>query len=80
MFLHVVHTSTCISHTFSAATCITEMAVLMSCWKQHDFTDADCSDEINLFNKCLADSEVSCPLSVQSQKGKNVDAKHNFQK
>ncbi|XP_054774146.1 small ribosomal subunit protein mS37-like [Lytechinus pictus] len=56
-----------------AATCITEMAVLMSCWKQHEFSDADCSEEISLFNKCLADAELLKREATQA--GKTGSAK-----
>ncbi|XP_072165364.1 small ribosomal subunit protein mS37-like [Diadema setosum] len=51
-----------------AATCITEMAVLMSCWKQHDFNDSDCSEEINLFNKCIAEAEATRRQLTQAGK------------
>ncbi|KAI1894458.1 hypothetical protein AGOR_G00116020 [Albula goreensis] len=32
--------------------CITEMSMLMTCWKQNDFNDAICSKEIQSFYKC----------------------------
>ncbi|KAM9726490.1 small ribosomal subunit protein mS37 isoform 1-T9 [Menidia menidia] len=35
------------------ATCITEMSVLMACWKQNSFVDAVCSSEISSFYSCV---------------------------
>ncbi|XP_071604252.1 small ribosomal subunit protein mS37 [Heliangelus exortis] len=39
------------------ATCITEMSVMMACWKQNDFNDAACAEEIRLFYDCVAKAE-----------------------
>ncbi|XP_030626937.1 small ribosomal subunit protein mS37 [Chanos chanos] len=35
------------------ATCVTEMSLLMACWKQNDFKDALCSNEVTTFYKCV---------------------------
>ncbi|XP_047459204.1 coiled-coil-helix-coiled-coil-helix domain-containing protein 1 [Mugil cephalus] len=35
------------------ATCVTEMSVLMACWKQNDFVDGLCSNEISNFYTCV---------------------------
>ncbi|XP_040905047.1 coiled-coil-helix-coiled-coil-helix domain-containing protein 1 [Toxotes jaculatrix] len=35
------------------ATCITEMSILMACWKQNNFVDGLCSSEINSFYTCV---------------------------
>ncbi|KAK2523562.1 Chchd1 [Columba guinea] len=40
------------------ATCITEMSVMMACWKQNDFNDAACAEEIRVFYDCVAKAEV----------------------
>ncbi|XP_008834793.1 coiled-coil-helix-coiled-coil-helix domain-containing protein 1 [Nannospalax galili] len=34
------------------ATCITEMSVMMACWKQNEFRDEACSKEIKDFFDC----------------------------
>ncbi|XP_010141380.1 PREDICTED: coiled-coil-helix-coiled-coil-helix domain-containing protein 1, partial [Buceros rhinoceros silvestris] len=39
------------------ATCITEMSVMMACWKQNDFSDAACAEEIRMFYDCVAKAE-----------------------
>ncbi|NWI83901.1 CHCH1 protein, partial [Dryoscopus gambensis] len=39
------------------ATCITEMSVMMACWKQNDFNDAPCAEEIRMFYDCVAKAE-----------------------
>lgn len=42
------------------ASCITEMSVLMACWKQNNFVDSLCSNEINSFYMCVEKAQV-CP-------------------
>ncbi|NWI53754.1 CHCH1 protein, partial [Calyptomena viridis] len=39
------------------AVCITEMSVMMACWKQNDFNDAACAEEIRMFYDCVAKAE-----------------------
>lgn len=39
-------------------TCITEMSVMMACWKQNDFSDTACAKEIQMFYDCVARAEV----------------------
>ncbi|XP_061856825.1 small ribosomal subunit protein mS37 [Colius striatus] len=39
------------------ATCVTEMSVMMACWKQNDFSDTACAKEIRLFYDCVAKAE-----------------------
>ncbi|NWH52198.1 CHCH1 protein, partial [Fregata magnificens] len=39
------------------ATCITEMSVMMACWKQNDFNDTACAEEIRMFYDCVAKAE-----------------------
>uniref|UniRef100_A0A3Q2T7B5 Coiled-coil-helix-coiled-coil-helix domain containing 1 n=1 Tax=Fundulus heteroclitus TaxID=8078 RepID=A0A3Q2T7B5_FUNHE len=40
------------------ATCITEMSVLMACWKQNNFVDGLCSNEIHSFYTCVQNAQV----------------------
>ncbi|NWW43961.1 CHCH1 protein, partial [Pedionomus torquatus] len=49
------------------ATCITELSVMMACWKQNDFNDAACAEEIRLFYDCVAKAE-------KERKNRNEDA------
>uniref|UniRef100_A0A8C7KJ77 CHCH domain-containing protein n=1 Tax=Oncorhynchus kisutch TaxID=8019 RepID=A0A8C7KJ77_ONCKI len=35
------------------AMCITEMSMMMACWKQNNFADALCSNEMQSFYKCV---------------------------
>ncbi|NXF96621.1 CHCH1 protein, partial [Eubucco bourcierii] len=39
------------------ATCITEMSVMMACWKRNDFNDTACAEEIRMFYDCVAKAE-----------------------
>ncbi|KAI3363002.1 hypothetical protein L3Q82_011517 [Scortum barcoo] len=41
------------------ATCITEMSVLMACWKQNNFVDGLCSNEINSFYICVEKAQTA---------------------
>ena len=36
------------------ATCLNEMANLMTCWKEHEFKDTACAQEIKAFIACTA--------------------------
>ncbi|XP_019357970.1 PREDICTED: coiled-coil-helix-coiled-coil-helix domain-containing protein 1 isoform X1 [Gavialis gangeticus] len=38
--------------------CLTEMMLLMSCWKKNEFSDPPCAGEIRAFHDCLAKSKV----------------------
>ncbi|KAM9380107.1 small ribosomal subunit protein mS37 isoform 2-T2 [Phaethornis superciliosus] len=46
------------------ATCITEMSVMMACWKQNDFNDAACTEEIRMFYDCVAKAEFCLNFST----------------
>ncbi|XP_029525355.1 small ribosomal subunit protein mS37-like isoform X2 [Oncorhynchus nerka] len=35
------------------ATCVTEMSMMMACWKQNNFVDTFCSNEMQSFYKCV---------------------------
>ncbi|KAM4667803.1 small ribosomal subunit protein mS37 [Amazona ochrocephala] len=39
------------------ATCITEMSVMMACWKQNEFNDTACAEEIRMFYDCVEKAE-----------------------
>ncbi|XP_028325083.1 small ribosomal subunit protein mS37 [Gouania willdenowi] len=41
------------------ATCITEMSVLMACWKHNSFIDAPCSSEIQSFYTCVHKAQAA---------------------
>lgn len=43
------------------ATCITEMSLLMACWKQNNFVDSLCSTEMNSFYACVDKAQVCRP-------------------
>ncbi|NXL91462.1 CHCH1 protein, partial [Alectura lathami] len=49
------------------ATCITEMSVMMACWKQNDFSDKACAEEIRMFYDCVARAEVTKPLMKENE-------------
>ncbi|XP_037660695.1 coiled-coil-helix-coiled-coil-helix domain-containing protein 1 [Choloepus didactylus] len=41
------------------ATCITEMSVMMACWKQNEFRDEACKKEIQDFFDCASKAEAA---------------------
>ncbi|KAM9344540.1 small ribosomal subunit protein mS37 [Symphorus nematophorus] len=41
------------------ATCVTEMSILMACWKQNNFTDALCSNEMKSFYTCVEKAQAA---------------------
>ncbi|XP_006004973.1 coiled-coil-helix-coiled-coil-helix domain-containing protein 1 isoform X1 [Latimeria chalumnae] len=40
------------------ATCVTEMSLMMACWKQNEFNDSVCAKEIQDFFHCTAKAEA----------------------
>ena len=52
------------------ATCITEMSVLMACWKQNNFLDGLCSNEVKDFYICVEKAQV-CPHTKQNNQQLN---------
>ncbi|XP_071759832.1 small ribosomal subunit protein mS37 [Centroberyx gerrardi] len=40
------------------ATCITEISVMMVCWKQNNFVDALCSNEMKAFYTCVEKAQA----------------------
>ncbi|XP_038061358.1 coiled-coil-helix-coiled-coil-helix domain-containing protein 1-like [Patiria miniata] len=54
-----------------AAECISEMSVLMACWKKHDYNDADCIEEIKVFQKCCTEAQkVKRDAKIAEKSGK----------
>uniref|UniRef100_A0A3P8RQZ4 Coiled-coil-helix-coiled-coil-helix domain containing 1 n=1 Tax=Amphiprion percula TaxID=161767 RepID=A0A3P8RQZ4_AMPPE len=43
----------------SEATCITEISILMACWKQNNFVDSLCCNETNAFYTCVAKAQAA---------------------
>lgn len=41
------------------ATCITEISILMACWKQNNFVDSLCSAETDAFYACVANARAA---------------------
>uniref|UniRef100_A0A8C7Q569 Coiled-coil-helix-coiled-coil-helix domain containing 1 n=1 Tax=Oncorhynchus mykiss TaxID=8022 RepID=A0A8C7Q569_ONCMY len=46
------------------ATCVTEMSMMMACWKQNNFVDTLCSNEMQSFYTCVEKAQVCCCYSV----------------
>ncbi|XP_037126766.1 coiled-coil-helix-coiled-coil-helix domain-containing protein 1 [Syngnathus acus] len=46
------------------ATCITELSVMMACWKQNNFVDSLCSKEMADFYSCVEKAQVSMKNSA----------------
>ncbi|XP_021115297.1 coiled-coil-helix-coiled-coil-helix domain-containing protein 1 isoform X2 [Heterocephalus glaber] len=40
------------------ATCITEMSVMMACWKENEFRDSACKKEIQDFFECASRTQT----------------------
>ncbi|XP_063819752.1 small ribosomal subunit protein mS37 [Pseudophryne corroboree] len=56
------------SYRLGEATCITEMSVLMACWKENAFSDTVCSKEIKIFNDCVAQAQTARLLGQTEDK------------
>ncbi|XP_015252058.1 PREDICTED: coiled-coil-helix-coiled-coil-helix domain-containing protein 1 [Cyprinodon variegatus] len=41
------------------ASCITEMSLLMACWKQNNFVDGLCSSEVQTFYSCVQKAQAA---------------------
>ncbi|XP_078469633.1 small ribosomal subunit protein mS37 [Lampetra fluviatilis] len=52
------------------ATCITEMMLLMACWRLNNFTDSPCSSEIRAFSNCS--SKTKAQLKDEQDSGKRT--------
>nr|XP_004657984.1 coiled-coil-helix-coiled-coil-helix domain-containing protein 1 [Jaculus jaculus] len=54
------------------ATCITEMSVMMACWKQHEFRDEACRKEIQDFFDCASRAQEARRMrSIQESLGQS---------
>ncbi|XP_056616955.1 coiled-coil-helix-coiled-coil-helix domain-containing protein 1 [Triplophysa dalaica] len=40
------------------ATCVTEMSLVMACWKQNDFNNTVCSKEVTAFYTCVEKTQA----------------------
>ncbi|KAM5141127.1 small ribosomal subunit protein mS37 [Mantella aurantiaca] len=43
----------------SEASCLTEMSVLMACWKENSFNDKVCTNELKIFNECIVTAQAN---------------------
>ncbi|TKS85176.1 Coiled-coil-helix-coiled-coil-helix domain-containing protein 1 [Collichthys lucidus] len=50
------------------ATCVTEMSVMMACWKHNNFVDGLCSNELSAFNTCV-DKALAAMKTKSDQSG-----------
>ncbi|KAG8552155.1 hypothetical protein GDO81_004421 [Engystomops pustulosus] len=50
------------------ATCITEMSVLMACWKENAFSDTACSNPVKDFYECVAREQKARKLGAKEEK------------
>ncbi|KAK7901158.1 hypothetical protein WMY93_017927 [Mugilogobius chulae] len=41
------------------ATCVTEMSLMMACWKQNNFVDDLCSSEVQSFFSCVKAAQAA---------------------
>ncbi|XP_004473848.1 small ribosomal subunit protein mS37 [Dasypus novemcinctus] len=54
------------------ATCVTEMSVMMACWKQNEFRDEACKKEIQDFYDCASKAEAARKMrSIQETPGES---------
>ncbi|XP_062850837.1 coiled-coil-helix-coiled-coil-helix domain-containing protein 1 [Trichomycterus rosablanca] len=49
------------------ASCVTEMALLMACWKQSDFNTALCSNEVTVFYRCIEKAQAEARERAKQQ-------------
>ncbi|XP_061490759.1 small ribosomal subunit protein mS37 [Rhineura floridana] len=60
------------------ASCITEMSLMMACWKQNEFSDTTCAQEIQTFFDCSAKAEAERKERIRQQllgQSENLDSK-----
>ncbi|XP_039623989.1 coiled-coil-helix-coiled-coil-helix domain-containing protein 1 [Polypterus senegalus] len=48
--------------------CITEMSVMMACWKQNNFSNAVCASEVQSFLQCTAQAEAKRKADLEQQR------------
>ncbi|KAM6442454.1 small ribosomal subunit protein mS37 [Liasis olivaceus] len=56
------------------ASCITEMALMMACWKANEFSDSACAKEINTFFECTAKAEAKQKEKTPEESLGNLDS------
>ncbi|XP_053547976.1 coiled-coil-helix-coiled-coil-helix domain-containing protein 1 [Bombina bombina] len=49
------------------ASCVTEMSLMMACWKQNTFIDAPCTKEIQTFFDCVAKAQADKKAGLHRQ-------------
>ncbi|KAK3554173.1 hypothetical protein QTP70_019106 [Hemibagrus guttatus] len=49
------------------ASCVTEMALVMACWKQNDFNTKLCSNELTVFYKCIEKAQAEARDRAKQQ-------------
>ncbi|XP_060780807.1 coiled-coil-helix-coiled-coil-helix domain-containing protein 1 [Neoarius graeffei] len=49
------------------ASCVTEMALVMACWKQNDFNTKLCSNEIDVFYRCIQKAQAEARNQMKQQ-------------
>ncbi|XP_077585071.1 small ribosomal subunit protein mS37 [Stigmatopora nigra] len=55
------------------ATCITELSIMMACWKQNNFVESLCSQEMDEFSSCVKKAQISLNNTIEDtthQKGR----------
>ncbi|XP_026566758.1 coiled-coil-helix-coiled-coil-helix domain-containing protein 1 [Pseudonaja textilis] len=55
------------------ASCVTEMALMMACWKANEFSDSACAKEITTFFECAAKAEAKKKATPEESSG-NLDS------
>ncbi|XP_030012374.1 small ribosomal subunit protein mS37 [Sphaeramia orbicularis] len=52
------------------ATCVTEMSVMMACWKQNSFVEELCSSEVKAFYSCVEKAQAAMKNKSSLQGGR----------
>ncbi|XP_058043973.1 small ribosomal subunit protein mS37 [Ahaetulla prasina] len=56
------------------ASCVTEMALMMACWKAHEFSDSACAKEIKTYFECAAKAEAKKKETTPEESSGTLDA------
>ncbi|XP_072279876.1 small ribosomal subunit protein mS37 [Pyxicephalus adspersus] len=49
------------------ASCLSEMSVLMACWKENSFNDKVCSNEVKIFYECVAQAQADRKAGIHQE-------------
>lgn len=49
------------------ATCVTEMSMMMTCWKQNNFVDALCHKEMKSFYGCVEKAQAEMKANAKQE-------------